>query len=275
MDTDWNHMSAEQRNAAYNNVQHVGPEVARAKTDAWLQKSREMRAGESGHLDLSYGTGERTKWDFYPSGNPGAPCVVHIHGGYWQRGSRETFACLMGGVRAHGWSAALPGYSLAPDASLSHIVAELRQALDWFSIHARRHGIEGPVILTGWSAGGHLTSFLLDHPVVTAGLAISGVFDLGHLKDSPHVNDKLQLTEEEVETLSPMRLPMSAKRLTIAYGSAELPAMTATSRDFHRRRSEAHLPGDLVPVPGKNHFTILDELLEPQSHLVKSILALA
>ena len=272
---DWSTMSLEARNLAYNNVEDVGPAFAREKTESWLQISQDLRTRESGHLDLPYAGAERTKWDLYPSGNPQAPCLVHLHGGYWQRGSKEIFACLTNGVRAHGWSAALPGYSLAPDASLSQIVSELRQALDWFAVNARGHGIEGPVILTGWSAGGHLTALLLGHPAVKAGVCISGVFDLAHLRDSPHVNDKVKLTETEVEELSPMRLPMAEKPLTISHGSSELPAMIATSREYHRRRMEAHRDGELVAVPGKNHFTILDELLNPESGLVSSILALA
>jgi arylformamidase len=49
------------------------------------------------------------KWDLYPAADPKAPCFVHIHGGYWQRGSKQIFACLAEGALANGWSAALPG----------------------------------------------------------------------------------------------------------------------------------------------------------------------
>ncbi len=94
------------------------------------------------------------------------------------------------------------------------------------------HGDRGSVFLSGWSAGGHLTAFLLDHPRVAAGLAISGIFELAPLRDFPHVNDKLRLSEAEIETLSPMRLPVVHKLLSIAYGTRELPAMIASSRDF-------------------------------------------
>ena len=40
---------------------------------------------------------------------------------------------LVEGVAAHGWSVAIPGYSLAPDASLTQIVAEISGALDWLA----------------------------------------------------------------------------------------------------------------------------------------------
>ena len=55
---------------------------------------------------------------------------------------------------AHSWSAALPGYTLAPEASLTQITDELRIAFDWLDAEAAGHGIAGPVIVTGWSAGG-------------------------------------------------------------------------------------------------------------------------
>jgi arylformamidase len=272
---DWMTMSLEARNLAYNNVAHVGAEVARKKTESWAAASKVLREQRSKHLNLAYGPGERTKWDLYPATDPKAPCFVHIHGGYWQRGSKEIFACLAQGVLARGWSAALPGYTLAPDASLTQITNELRSAFDWLDAKAAEHGIEGPVIVTGWSAGGHLTAFMLDHRKVAAGLAISGVFDLAPLRDSPHVNDKVKLTEVEIETLSPMRRPIVNKPLSIAYGTGELPAMIASSRDYHAYRSQGHAPGDLVPIATADHFTILDELLLPNSTLTRAVLQMA
>src|SRR5215468_5953671 len=182
---NWITMSLEARNLAYNNVEHVGPGNARKKTEEWAAASKTLREQRPNHLDLAYGKGERNKWDLYPANDPKAPCFVHIHGGYWQRGSKEIFACLSEGPLARGWSAAMCGYTLAPEASLTQITNELKSAFDWLNAKASEHGIQGPIIVTGWSAGGHLTSFILDHPKVAAGLAISGVFDLGALRDSP------------------------------------------------------------------------------------------
>jgi acetyl esterase/lipase len=272
---DWMTMSREERDRAFNNLAHVGAEAAQGKREEWEAASQALRASRPGHLDLAYAAGERTRWDLYPAADPQAPCLVHIHGGYWQRGSREGVACLAEGALASGWSAALPGYTLAPEASLTRIVAELRTAFDWLAAEAAAHGIAGPVIVTGWSAGGHLTALLLDHPKVAAGLAISGLFELGPLRDVPHVNDQARLTDTEVASLSPMRQPGVEKPLALAYGTAELPALVAASRDFHARRAAAHLPGDLVPIARANHFTILDGLREPDSVLTRSVLRMA
>ena len=64
-------------------------------------------------------------------------------------------------------------------------------------------------------------------------------------------------------------------RRTLAYGTAELPGLVASSRDFHACRAAAHLPGELVPIARANHFTVLDGLREPGSVLTRAALRLA
>ena len=115
----WADMSQAERDAAYDNVAAV------ANSPTLIAEGRAAaapyRAARTGHLDLPYGTREREKWDLYPGTDPQAPCLVFIHGGYWQKNTREDFAHLGTGVAAHGWSVAMPGYTLAPDASLTEM----------------------------------------------------------------------------------------------------------------------------------------------------------
>jgi acetyl esterase/lipase len=267
----WGVLTQAERDAAYNNGAAVpnSPQLIKQRNEA----SALYRAAHTGHLDLPYADGERTKWDIYPAQNPSAPCLVFIHGGYWQMNRREDFAIFAQGIAEHGWSVAMPGYSLAPEVTLAQIVAELRTALDWLAINGPEHGISGRVIVSGWSAGGQLAALLLDHGLIRSGLAISGVFELGPLRDT-YLNAKLKLTEPEIAALSPLRLPVIPKPLAIAYGSRELPALVNDSRDFHALRAAAHAPGALLPIAGADHFTILHELQSPASTLVKTILAL-
>jgi len=49
---DWISMSFEARNLAYNNVEHVGPENARKKTEAWTAASKILRQQRPQHLTL-------------------------------------------------------------------------------------------------------------------------------------------------------------------------------------------------------------------------------
>ncbi len=264
----WGLLSQAERDAAYNNSAAVAdsPVLNAAREEA----SAAFRAGTPLHLDLRYGARERNSWDLFPQPDPDAPCIVFIHGGYWQRNSKDQFASLIAGPYARGWAAALPGYTLAPDASLTEIVAEINAALDWLAVNGPSHGIKGPVVLSGWSAGGHLTAMCLRHPLVRAGLAISGIFELGPVRDT-YLNEKLRLTEAEIVALSPMRSPFVDKPLALAYGTAELPPLRSDSRDLHALRSAAHLAGALIPVPKADHFTIVHELRDRDGLLTRHL----
>ena len=269
---DWGTLSRAERDAAYDNVAAVADSAALSATRE--AASAAFRAAHPGKLDLAYGPRPRNRIDLFPAADPAAPCLVFLHGGYWQRHAHAQFACLLAGPHARGWAAALPGYTLAPDASLTEIAQEVTAVLDWLVAHGPAHGIRGKLVLSGWSAGGHLTALALDHPAVAAGLAISGIFELGPIRDTA-LNDKLLLGDTEIAALSPLRLPVVRKPLAIAYGSAELPALVADSRALHARRAAAHAPGALIPVAGGNHFTIILELQKPDGVLTRELLALA
>lgn len=211
----------------------------------------------------------------FPRPESEAPCLVFIHGGYWQQGGRETCSVLAEGVMAHGWSAACVGYTLAPDVILTGIVAELTTALDWLDDHRARYRMgSGPLIVAGNSAGGHLTALMLSHAAVSAALAISGIFELGPLLDT-YINEKLRLRDAEIASLSPLRLPPIMKPLAIAYGTAELATLVEELRRFHAYRAGLHASGALVPVPHANHFDILLELQRPDGLLTRQLLELA
>ena len=269
---DWGAMSCADRDAAYDNTAAVANSAE--LNAARAARSASFRAAHPGQLDLPYGPGPRNRIDLYPAADPAAPCLVFLHGGYWQRNAREQFACVIEGPYARSWSAALPGYTLAPDASLTEIAEEVTAALDWLAANGPAHGIRGKLVLSGWSAGGHLTALALSHPAVAAGLAISGIFELGPIRDTS-LNDKLLLSDAEIAALSPLRLPVSPKPLAIAYGTAELPPLVADSRALHARRAAAHAPGALIPVAGADHFTIVLELQKPDGALTRELMALA
>lgn len=264
---DWDALDQAARDAAYDNNRAVA--TSATQVEARNRASAAYRAAHAGALDIPYAGAARTAFDLYPSADPAAPCLVFIHGGYWQRNAREAFACFAEGPAAAGWSVAIPGYTLAPEMSLSGMFSEIGAALDWLGARGPTHGIAGPLVLAGWSAGAQLAALHLGHSSVTAGLAISGVYDLAPIRDTG-LNQALQLTEVEIATLSPLRLPVTLKPLTLAYGTAELPALVHDSRNFHALRSAAHAPGPLLPVAGADHFSILDELRRPGGTLVRA-----
>jgi arylformamidase len=170
---------------------------------------------------------------------------------------------------ARGWSVALPGYTLAPDASLTEITCEIGAALDWLSNERSRQGISGPLILGGWSAGAHLAAMHLEHPMARLGLLVSGVYDLAPLR-STSINDKLRLTDAEIERLSPLAADRHIKPAIVAYGEKELPALVDDARRLHAQRVDAGADSALICVGGANHFTILDQFRTPDSALLNA-----
>src|SRR5260370_5108260 len=146
-------LSQAERDAAYDNNKAVAnsPALIAARNEA----SAKSRAAHATALDIPYGKRERTKIDLYPARDKAAPCLVFIHGGYWQRNSRDVFAMLVEGMAAHGWSVASPGYSLAPEATLTEIAQEISLSLDWLAANGASFGIARPVVFSGWAAGGH------------------------------------------------------------------------------------------------------------------------
>src|SRR6516162_5263608 len=133
--------------------------------------------------------------------------------------------------------------------------------------------LRGPSFFPAGQPGGHLTAMVLDHPSVRAGLAISGIFELGPIRDT-YLNERLKLTDEEVATLSPLRLPAVNKPLAITYGTAELTALVRNSREYHAHRAQSHQPGSLIPIPNANHYTGMEELRSPNGILTRSAVRL-
>ena len=199
--------------------------------------------------------------------------LVFIHGGYWQMQAKERFSFLAAGPLAHGIHVAMMGYTLAPDATLAQIVGEIRTAIGAIRQHAPALGGDASrLVVSGWSAGGHLTAMSMAEPGVIGGLSISGVFDLEPIRLS-YINRKLGLNAEDAAMLSPMRLPSSPLPLVLAYGTDELPELRRQSEDYFALR--AGLPGKLLALAGKDHFTILEELADPAGALTAQVHALS
>jgi acetyl esterase/lipase len=229
----------------------------------WQARSERIRAKHPEGLDLRYGPAERNRIDLFEAKKKAAPLLVFIHGGYWQARAKELFAFIAPGPLAHGISVALVGYTLAPEKRLDAIVAEIHAAIRYLDSKSNR------MIVSGWSAGGHLSAMAMQVPAVNAGLLISGLYDLEPIRHS-YVNEKLRLDAFEAERNSPVSLPAYSEPVTIAYGALELPELCRQSEDYAKKIAHAKL----LRLPGHDHFTILEELASPQGALTRELCAL-
>jgi len=266
---DWRSMSQHERDLGLNNGVAVkgSAEIA----TGWEQRSAELRKRHAGHLDLRYGPRERNRIDFLKAGD-GRPTLLFIHGGYWQTRAKEVFTIFAEGPMAHGINVALFGYTLAPDASLDEIVGEIHNGLDFLAGQLPALGGDaGRIVVSGWSAGGHLTAMALAHPQVRGGLAISGIYDLEPIRQS-YLNVKLGLDEAMSRRNSPMMQAAGApKPLSLVVGSAELPLLRSQTADFAGHRAKYGLPVSYEEIPGANHFTIMNEMMSPTGRITTLI----
>jgi acetyl esterase/lipase len=268
----WRGMTRAQLDAAYKNSAAV--ENSTAKLAEWRDRSKRVRIERNELLDLAYGRRPRNKIDIFRCGNVGAPLLAYIHGGYWQGNAKESFAFLAEGPLARGFDTAMIGYTLAPEATLTEIVEEARAALRWLRAQGPRLGVAAAkLIVSGWSAGGHLTAMGLAD--ADAGLAISGIFDIEPCRLN-YLNEKLNMSLDEQVSLSPVtQLPSRSPPLIIAYGAGELPELQRQSRDYHAARKAVGLPSELLALEGHDHFSILEELASPYGQLTTALVHLA
>jgi arylformamidase len=262
----WRGMTRAQLDTAYDNNLAV-PDVTQRR-DAWIARSAQVRAERPELLDLAYGPKPRNTIDVFRCGRERAPLFVFIHGGYWQRNAKDMFACMADGPLARGFDVALIGYTLAPDATLTEIVAETHAAIRWLRREGPRRGVgAGKLVVSGWSAGGHMTAMAVHLDEVDAGLAISGIYDVEPCRLN-YLNEKLRLSAAEAAAMSPIQhLAQRKTPLTVAFGTAELPELQRQSKEYHQARLDAGLPSLILPLDPHNHFSIMDELTSPQGRL--------
>jgi arylformamidase len=266
---DWRKMSQEERDLGLNNGVAVAGSAEMVA--GWERRSAEMRKRHPAHLDLRYGPRERNRIDFLKAAAK-APTLLFIHGGYWQNRAKEVFSLFAEGPMAHGINVALIGYTLAPDATLDQIVGEIHQGIDYLAGQLPALGGDARgIVVSGWSAGGHLTSMALSNPHVSAGMAISGVYDLEPIRHS-YLNVKLGLDEAVSRRNSPMMQAGGApKPLSLVVGDAELPLLRQQTSDFAGHRAKYGLPVTYEEIPGANHFTIMNEMLSPTGRVTTLI----
>ena len=266
----------------YNNGAAV-PDWTDTLLPRWQRESERVRADAVGARDVAYGPLPRNHFDvFSPRGAApvaGWPTLVFVHGGYWQRLSKDDWSVIAAPFVANGRAAAILGYTLCPQTTIRGIAGEIESAVAHLWTSASELGVNrSQIALAGHSAGGHLTAWCMTTDWSAYGLpatpfvsatAISGVFDLEPLVPI-YLNDALKLTNIEALAMSPAyRERRVTCDFTATVGGAEL-------EEFLRQNQ---LLGTLWKdvtewqTPCLNHFTIIDELTRDDSALFKRVAA--
>lgn len=149
--------------------------------------------------NITYGErGSRNCLDLYVprhlSPNPaGAPVILQIHGGAWVTGQKEQQGQpLLDHMTSRGWIGAAINYPLGPKVRFPDPIIDVKRAIAWVRTNiAERGGDPRLLVVTGGSAGGHLTALAALTPdrldwqpgfeeidtSVTAAVPMYGAFD--------------------------------------------------------------------------------------------------
>lgn len=263
---------------AYTN----GANIARGDRwpSAWVVPARDFRDRLSGigraQLGISYGAKSRNQLDlFLPEGSPKG-LVVFVHGGYWMALDNSYWSHLAAGSIAHGYAVAMPSYRLCPDVRIGDIVDEIGAAIARAAAQ-----VEGPIMLTGHSAGGHLVSRMVCAttplpPSVAARIrnvvSISGLHDLRPLMNTG-MNETLHIDAAEALSHSPALLgPMSGARIICWAGGGERAEFLRQNALLANIWTGLGAATSAVVEPDRHHFNVIDGLADPDHPLTRVLL---
>jgi len=240
----------------------------------WAEASALTRDQMTVVVDEAYGDDPAERLDVFPARAEGAPVLVFIHGGYWRALDKADHSFVAPAFVDAGAMVVVPNYSLCPQVGIDRIALQCAQVIAWVWRHARRFGGDpGRIVVAGHSAGAHLAAMMLAcrWPLVDAALprrvlagavGLSGLYDLEPLRLTPFLQTDLRLTPALVRRLSPAFFPRPPGPLHALVGAEE-------SDEFIRQNQliRAQWGPTTVPVcealPGRNHFTVLTDLVDP------------
>ncbi|MEO3415175.1 alpha/beta hydrolase [Roseovarius sp. CAU 1744] len=256
---------------AYANAPYIAG--ADAYPERWAKQAAayrdELSAAGRAELGQSYGPSERQRYDlFHPEGTPQG-LFVFVHGGYWLKFHRSFWSHFAAGMVARGWAVAMPSYDLCPDVRISDITGQIARA-----IPQAAGQVDGPIILAGHSAGGHLVARmciqgLLPAPVfgrIRHVMPISPVSDLRPLINTSmnadfNLDDALAVAESPA-LMSPQDVPV-----TVWVGADERPVFLDQARWLAEAWDAAHVIED-----HRHHFDVIDGLTDPESRMIRTLL---
>lgn len=244
--------------------------------DGWARTAAAFRARHEGEIDIPYGDAPRQCLDLFRPDDTPHGLMVFVHGGYWMGSGKSDWSHMAAGALSRGWAVALPGYTLAPEARIAAITAEIGSAI------AKAAGqVDGPLRLAGHSAGGHLVARMvcddspLPEPVarrIDRVISISGVHDLRPLQLAA-MNETLRLDPAEAAAESPaLHRPRPGVSVTAWVGAAERPEFLRQAALLSEAWSTVDAPVPLVAEPSRHHFDVIDGLCDPDHALTRSLL---
>ncbi|MGC4232296.1 MAG: alpha/beta hydrolase [Niabella sp.] len=249
--------------------------VSTAQTDTMQYKKVEFPEGYTSQLNVVYT--KVANWegrvDLYlpPKANGPSPVVVNIHGGGWNKGSKESQTGFSTFFKK-GYAVANMAYRLSQQATAPAAVEDVRGVIIYLINHAKELNIDvNKIVLMGGSAGGHLAMVAgftgsdkkfdnncqTSKPVHIAAIIDKyGVADVGEWKSK----SALQWLGDKagdatfIQSVSPLYLVnRNVPPVFIVHGDADPTVPYQQSVDLKKKLDAAGVKNRFITIPGGLH----------------------
>jgi arylformamidase len=256
----------EQLDAQYTNLTSDAAKAAAAAMQDQAKRNLETLKPQRG---LSYGPGPERVFDLYRA-DKGAPALIFLSGGQWQRGGPGLFSSWSDACVGRGIAFVDGGFPQIPAARLPEIVDSVVMLIRDVRARAGELGIDGArIAVSGHSSGAHLAAMAMVRLANADDLdGIAGVYLLsGHYDLRPAMRnyraEYLQLSVSETIAHSPiLNFVQPLPPTMVAVGGEETDEMVRQSREFHASLTTVG-PAELRVVSGTNHFDVAGDLGTP------------
>lgn len=161
----------------------------------WLPLPRVSKVETTTHTFTPAGWPQPLKLDFYPTAAAGAPVVVVVHGGGWDRGDRDQIPHFNHWLAEQGYHVAAISYRLAPEFPWPAQRDDTLQAIAWLKANANQLDLDATrIVLMGRSAGAQIAgavAYAADDPAIRGFIGLYGVYDMNFVWSISREDDVL------------------------------------------------------------------------------------
>jgi arylformamidase len=246
--------------------------------DAWAARAALTRQQIQGRLDVAYGSGARERLDVF-RGQASSGTLIFIHGGYWRAFGKEDFSWVADTFVKAGLTVVVLSYPLIPTAHMADISRSISRAINFLARELLSAQELTTLVVAGHSAGAQLAAHYLASSSKEAAqrkldaiVCISGVFDLFPVSHAG-VFAGMDMPPNELHAACPLYLPPPDR------GSVLLALGADETREFHRQSERfadawSKRVTGLIRIPGRHHFSVIDDLYDAGSDLSQLVLGL-
>jgi len=258
----------------------------RKNIDSRVEVIKNLHFGHHGQkLDIYRHRLSQTSDNSHSNAEAALPVLLQIHGGAWteKMGSKNEQAIpLMNHMALKHWVCVSIDYRLSPTATFPEHIIDCKEGLAWVKSHIHEYGGDPDfIVVTGGSAGGHLSSLVALTPndpnfqpgfedidtSVQGAVPFYGVYDFTNKYDMQNNHGLMTLLEKSVlkkrqdqdpetyEAASPLfRISPAAPPFFIIHGDKDTLVPVAEARMFAKTLAEvSDNPVAYAEIEGGQH----------------------